>query len=39
MTQTKQRFSSFEEYLDYDNGTDNVYELFNLSLKSSKFCS
>lgn len=29
MTQTKQRFSSFEEYLDYDNGTDNVYELFN----------
>lgn len=29
MTQTKQRFSSFEEYLDYDDGTDNVYELFN----------
>ncbi|PSB21864.1 Uma2 family endonuclease [Phormidesmis priestleyi ULC007] len=29
MTQTKQRFSSFEEYLDDDDGTDNVYELFN----------
>ncbi len=29
MTQTKQRFSTFEEYLDYDNGTENVYELFN----------
>ncbi len=29
MTQTKQRFCSFEEYLDYDDGTDNVYELFN----------
>jgi len=29
MTQTKQRFSSFEEYLDYDDGTENVCELFN----------
>jgi Uma2 family endonuclease len=29
MTQTKQRFSSFEEYLDYNDETDNVYELFN----------
>lgn len=29
MIQTKQRFSDFEEYLSYDDGTDNLYELFN----------
>jgi len=29
MTQAKQRFQSFEEYLSYDNGTDHWYELFN----------
>ena len=29
MTQTKIRFESFEEYLSYDNGTENLYELFN----------
>ncbi len=29
MTQAKQRFLSFDEYLSYDDGTDNLYELFN----------
>jgi Uma2 family endonuclease len=29
MTQAKQRFQSFEDYLSYDDGTDNLYELFN----------
>lgn len=29
MVQLKQRFQSFEEYLSYDDGTDNLYELFN----------
>jgi Uma2 family endonuclease len=29
MTIAKQRFLSFEEYLAYDDGTDNLYELFN----------
>lgn len=29
MTQAKQRFSSFEEYLSFDDGTDCLYELFN----------
>ncbi|MEM9949761.1 MAG: Uma2 family endonuclease [Cyanobacteria bacterium P01_D01_bin.36] len=29
MVQLKQRFQSFEEYLSYDDGTDNIYELFN----------
>lgn len=29
MTQAKQRFSSFEEYLAFDDGTDYFYELFN----------
>lgn len=29
MVQTKPRFLSFEEYLSYDDGTDNRYELFN----------
>lgn len=29
MIQIKQRFQSFEEYLSYDDGTDNLYELFN----------
>jgi Uma2 family endonuclease len=29
MTQAKQRFLSFEEYLSYDDGTDTLYELFN----------
>jgi Uma2 family endonuclease len=27
--QTKLRFLSFEEYLSYDDGTENLYELFN----------
>jgi Uma2 family endonuclease len=27
MTQAKSKFSSFEEYLAYDNGTDSLYEL------------
>jgi len=29
MTQAKQRFLSFKEYLSYDDGTENLYELFN----------
>jgi Uma2 family endonuclease len=29
MVQLKQRFQSFEEYLAYDDGTENLYELFN----------
>lgn len=29
MLETKPRFLSFEEYLSYDDGTDNLYELFN----------
>ena len=29
MTQLKQRFYSFEEYLAYDDGSDKLYELFN----------
>ena len=29
MVQLKQRFLSFEEYLTYDDGSDNLYELFN----------
>lgn len=29
MTQAKIRFSSFEEYLAYDDGTDQLYELLN----------
>ncbi len=29
MIQVKQQFQSFEEYLSYDDGTDNLYELFN----------
>jgi Uma2 family endonuclease len=29
MVQTKARFLSFEEYLSYEDGTDNLYELFN----------
>lgn len=29
MIQAKPRFQSFEEYLSYDDGTENLYELFN----------
>jgi len=29
MLQLKQQFQSFEEYLSYDDGTDNLYEMFN----------
>lgn len=29
MTPAKQRFLSFDEYLSYDDGTENLYELFN----------
>ena len=29
MTQAKQRFLSFDEYLSYNDGTENLYELFN----------
>jgi Uma2 family endonuclease len=29
MVQLKPRFQSFEEYLAYDDGTENLYELFN----------
>lgn len=29
MIQAKPRFQSFEEYLSYDDGTNNLYELFN----------
>ncbi len=29
MLRTQLRFQSFEEYLSYDDGTDNLYELFN----------
>jgi len=29
MTQTQLRFSSFDEYLSYDDGTDKLYELYN----------
>ncbi|WP_416670350.1 Uma2 family endonuclease [Egbenema bharatensis] len=32
MIQTKPRFLSFEEYLSYDDGTENLYELFNGAL-------
>jgi Uma2 family endonuclease len=34
MIQVKHRFQSFEEYLTYDDGTDNLYELFNGELIS-----
>lgn len=29
MTQARQRFQSFEEYLSYNDGTEKLYELFN----------
>ncbi|HLO89325.1 MAG TPA: Uma2 family endonuclease [Nostocaceae cyanobacterium] len=29
MLQVKHQFQSFEEYLEYDDGTDKLYELFN----------
>lgn len=29
MTQAKQRFSNFDDYLAYNDGTKNLYELFN----------
>lgn len=29
MLQVKHQFQSFEEYLAYDDGTENLYELFN----------
>lgn len=29
MTQSKVKFSSFEEYMSYDDGTDQLYELLN----------
>jgi len=29
MLQVQHQFQSFEEYLTYDDGTDNLYELFN----------
>lgn len=29
MIQVQHQFQSFEEYLTYDDGTDNLYELFN----------
>jgi Uma2 family endonuclease len=29
MVQLNQRFLSFEDYLSYDDGSDNLYELFN----------
>jgi Uma2 family endonuclease len=29
MTQAKPRFFDFEDYLAYDDGSDNLYELFN----------
>jgi len=29
MIQTKQRFVSFEDYLSHDDGTEQLYELFN----------
>lgn len=29
MIQAKPRFSTFEEYLSYDDGTDKRYELLN----------
>jgi Uma2 family endonuclease len=29
MIEVKHQFQSFEEYLTYDDGTDNLYELFN----------
>jgi Uma2 family endonuclease len=34
MVQLRPRFQSFEEYLAYDDGTDNLYELFNGELIS-----
>ncbi|MBV9387080.1 MAG: hypothetical protein JOZ78_11700 [Chroococcidiopsidaceae cyanobacterium CP_BM_ER_R8_30] len=47
MCQFKRRFQSIEEYFAYDDGTDNLYELFNGELievppestKLPKFCS
>ncbi|BAU15435.1 hypothetical protein LEP3755_59930 [Leptolyngbya sp. NIES-3755] len=35
MTQTKPRFSTIEEYLNYDDGTDTRYELVNGELVES----
>lgn len=32
MTQAKPKFSTFEEYLEYDDGTDNRYELIDAEL-------
>ena len=32
MTQAKPRFPTFETYLSHDDGTDNLYELFNEEL-------
>jgi len=32
MAQAKPRFSTFEEYLSYDDGMDKLYELFNRGL-------
>lgn len=29
MQQLKQRFETFEDYLEYDDGSDKLYELFN----------
>ena len=29
MIQAKRRFFSFDEYLSYEDGTDNLYELYN----------
>ncbi len=29
MSQVRHQFQSFEEYIVYDDGTDNLYELFN----------
>ena len=29
MIQVKSQFQSFEEYLSHEDGTDNLYELFN----------
>ncbi|VXD18780.1 Uma2 family endonuclease [Planktothrix paucivesiculata] len=29
MTQAQVRFQNFEDYLSFDDGTENLYELFN----------
>jgi hypothetical protein len=38
MVQTRPRFYSFDDYLAYDDGTENFYELFNGELGQTVVC-